>query len=165
MTLTADDRRRIILASALTVVALPALWFANRPDSGAPSVAVAGLEVDQSPDDPLPADDGEPADAPVFLDGPTSPVGAGVAEIAVPPAPATERIAARATFRSDVPIGACRFAGGGNGQAITVVNVDNNRSITCTTLLAPGPELVMHPDLFAQIADLTDAPVPVEIRR
>ena len=168
MALTQLDRRRILLASALTIVALPALWYANRPDSGAPSVAVAGLAVNPTGDtETAPVADGPP-DAPVFFDGPSSQVGAGLAEIAVPAAPTAERTTGRANFRSDVPVGICRSTAIGNGQSITVVNLDNNRSITCTTVLAPanaGDELVMHPDLFSRIADLTDAPIPVEIRR
>ena len=180
MALSHPDRRRILVACAITAVALPALWFANQPDSGAPNVATAGIAVgDGSPEDDDPASetdagltsasDAETGAAPVFLDGPTAQVGAGVAEIAVPIAPGAERITIDATFRSNVVVaGVCRVPGLGNGQPITVVNLNNNRSITCTTSLTPAdaaPELVMHPELFSQIADLTDAPIPVEIRR
>lgn len=172
------------MACAITAVALPALWFANQPESGAPNVATAGIAVgDGSSDAPsgvvdpaaeadegrTSATDAETGAAPVFLDGPTAQVGAGVAEIAVPIAPGAERITIDATFRSNVvAAGICLVPGLGNGQPITVVNLDNNRSITCTTTLAPAGashELVMHPDLFSRIADLTDAPIPVEIRR
>ena len=163
MALSRPDRRRILVAFAITAVALPVLWFANQPDSGAPNVATAGIAVgDGSPSDVDPAvdadegrtsaDDTETGAAPVFLDGPTARVGAGVPEIAVPIAPGAERITIEATFRSNVVVvGVCRMPGLGNGQQITVVNLDNNRSITCTTSLTPAgasPELVMHPDLF-----------------
>lgn len=169
MALSHHDRRRILVASALTIVALPALWFANRPDTGAPTVATVGVDVDQ-PAAAVAAgsDTGTDDAAPVFLDGPTAQVGAGLAEIAVPLAPTTERFTTKATFRSNVPIGTCRLSTVNNAQSITVVNIDNNRSLTCTTVLAPstaGEKLVMHPELFSQIADLTDAPIPVEIRR
>ena len=87
----------------------------------------------------------------------------------MPIAPDAERVTIDATFRSNVVVaGVCRVPGLGNGQQITVVNLDNNRSITCRTALTPAGEaleLVMHPNLFSQIADLTDAPIPVEIRR
>jgi len=180
MALSPPDRRRILLACAITTVALPALWYANQPDSGAPNVATAGIAVgDGSASDAEPgpeadtgrttATDDETGAAPVFLDGPTAQLGAGVPEIAVPIAPSAERVTIDATFRSNVVVaGVCRVPGLGNGQQITVVNLDNNRSITCTTKLTPadaGHELVMHPELFSQIADLTDAPIPVEIRR
>lgn len=175
MALSHHDRRRILVASALTIVALPALWFANRPDTGAPAVATVGVDVDVAqPAADVAADSGTGSGtatddaAPVFLDGPIAQVGAGLAEIAVPVAPTTERFTTKATFRSDVPIGTCRLSTVTNAQSITVVNIDNNRSLTCTTVLAPataGEQLVMHPELFSQIADLTDAPIPVEIRR
>jgi hypothetical protein len=136
---------------------------ADGPSGDADAAAAAADEGRTS------ATDTETGAAPVFLDGPTAQVGAGVAEIAVPIAPGAERITIDATFRSNVVVaGVCRVPGLGNGQPITVVNLNNNRSITCTTELAPadaGHELVMHPDLFSQIADLTDAPIPVEIRR
>ena len=171
MALSHHDRRRILVASALTIAALPALWFANRPDTGAPSVATAGVDVDvDQPAAEVAASSDTDSDdaAPVFLDGPTAQVGAGLPEIAVPVAPAIERFTTRATFRSNVPIGTCRLSTLSNAQSITVVNIDNNRSLTCITVLAPstaGENLVMHPELFSQIADLTDAPIPVEIRR
>ena len=171
MALTDSDRRRFLLATALTLVALPALWWANQND-GAPTVATVGLAVDDASAvdetaSKLPTSTA--ADAPVFLDGPSGQVGAGLAEIAVPARPAQERITTRATFRSNVGArSSCTAPGVSQGATIVVVNLDNNRSVTCTARLAPSgsaDELVMHPDLFSEIADLTDAPIPVEIRR
>jgi len=169
MALTSPDRRRIMLASALTLVALPALWWANQSDSGAPNVATAGIAVaDQSAKSATNA--AEIGDvAPVFLDGPSGQVGAGLGEIAVPAAPAIARITTTATFRSTLGSpSACMVPGIGNGQRVTVVNLDNNRSVTCTAILAPtgaASQLVLASELFAEIADLTDAPIPVEIRQ
>lgn len=182
MALTNTDRRRFIAATALTLVAFPALWLANTSSrSTSPNVAVAGLDVD---DDGAatagPA--GEPAAAsaeaselgatgdvpPVFLEGPTSAAGASQSQIAVPAKPLVEGIDAKATFRSSVPVDTCIVPGLTSGTRIRVVNLDNNRSVTCTSVLAPGNRLgdvVMHTSAFAQIADLTDAPISVEIRR
>lgn len=169
MALNQPDRRRIVLASALTLVALPALWWANQSDDTAPNVATAGISVGAQPA-AAPSADAEASDpAPVFLDGPSGQVGAGLSEIAVPAPPAIARIATTATFRNDLGSSAtCTLPGIGNGTRITVVNLDNNRSITCTAVLAPssaGDQLVMPAELFSQIADLTDAPIPVEIRQ
>ncbi len=169
MALTPPDRRRILLASALTLVALPALWWADQSDSGAPNVATAGIAVvDQSTTRATP--DADVSDAsPVFLDGPSGQVGAGLSEIAVPAPPAIARITTTATFRSTLGTAeACMIPGISSGQRLTVVNLDNNRSVTCTAILAPstaGNQLVLAPELFAEIADLTDAPIPVEIRQ
>ena len=141
MALTSPDRRRIMLASALTLVALPALWWANQSDTGAPNVATAGIAVaDQSStNEPNAADMGDIGDvAPVFLDGPSGQVGAGLSEIAVPAAPQIARITTTATFRSTLGSpSACMVPGISNGQQVTVVNLDNNRSVTCTAILGP----------------------------
>ncbi len=165
MALTPPDRRRILLASALTLVAMPALWWANQ--SGAPNVATAGIVVvDKSATAPT-ADTGDVA--PVFLDGPSGQVGAGLSEIAIPTAPAIAGITTTATFRSTLgSASACMMPGMASGQQVTVVNLDNNRSVTCTAILAPASaadQLVMASELFAELADPTDAPIPVEIRQ
>lgn len=187
MALTDTDRRRFLLATTLTLLALPALWWANQSEnSAAPNVAVAGadvgVDVGDAPGDTatsaassaqgarLDADQEEMGDiAPVFLDGPSSAAGAGLSEIAVPAQPEVARINADATFRSDIGgPDSCAVPGVVNGQQVTVVNLDNARSVTCTTTLAIGSvgDLVtLHSALFAQLADLTDAQIPVEIRR
>ncbi len=171
MALTSTDRRRILLASALTVVAMPALWWANQ--SSAPNVATAGIAVVDKSATTASTDTGDSRDsgdvAPVFLDGPSGQVGAGLAEIAVPAPPAIASITTTATFRSTLGSpSACMVPGIASGQQVVVVNLDNNRSVTCTAILAPSSaadQLVMASELFAELADLTDAPIPVEIRQ
>jgi hypothetical protein len=186
MALTHTDRRRLLLATALTVVALPALWWANQSGSAAPNVATAGIAVgdgevdaDAAPANAnavnTPADaaaksaDAAGSEAPVFLDGPAGQVGAGLSEIAVPAAPGVASISTTATFRSDLPTTTtCTFPGLTTGAEVTILNLDNGRTVTCTAVLGgsgAADVLVMHTDLFATIADLTDAPIPVEIRR
>jgi hypothetical protein len=165
MALTSPDRRRILLASALTLVAMPALWWANQ--SAAPNVATVGIAVVDKSTTVSTAESGDVA--PVFLDGPSGQVGAGLSEIAVPAPPAIASITTTATFRSTLGSpSACMVPGISNGQQLTVVNLDNNRSVTCTAILAPSSaadQLVMATELFAELADLTDAPIPVEIRQ
>jgi hypothetical protein len=174
MVLTDTDRRRIFAVTVLTLVALPALWWANTSEnsSTSPNLAVAGIDpVVESPTT-APAqtatDDGLDDVAPVFLEGPTSAAGAGQAEIAIPAKPLIDSVIAMATFRSNLADGTCIVAGMTSGSRVTVVNLSNNRSVNCTTMLAPGNlpgDLVMNTDAFASIADLTDAPISVEIRR
>jgi hypothetical protein len=53
------------------------------------------------------------------------------------------------------------------GVKVTVTNLDNNRSVTCRSSVSPAgivESVVLHTDAFLSIADLADAPVPVEIR-
>jgi hypothetical protein len=182
MALTDTDRRRFMAATVLTLLALPALWWANTSDnSAAPNLAVAGIDVATADDGDAIADsteqlataagrpeapDGEVA--PVFLDGPASAVGAGQAEIAVPARPLIDRIVAKATFRSSIAGRTCIVPGVAGGSEVTIVNLANNRSVTCTSVIAPGSaesDVVMHTSAFGAIADLTDAPISVEIRR
>ena len=182
MALTDTDRRRFIAATVLSLLALPALWWANTSESSsAPNLAVTGIGVDVDVDVDVDADAAESANsaaadtpvgsigeaAPVFLDGPSSAAGAGQSEVAVPAKPLIDDITAKATFRSSVSSQSCIVPGLTSGSRITVVNLDNNRSVTCTTLLAPGTtgNVVLPTSAFASIADLTDAPISVEIRR
>ncbi len=180
MALNDTDRRRLFAATVLTLMALPALWWANTSEnSSSPNLAVAGIDpgIDVGAVNPPSQPPATPADgatdrvgdaAPVFLEGPASAAGAGQSAIAVPARPLVDGVMVKATFRSSVSPDVCVVAGLTSGTRITVVNLDNNRSITCTTTLAPGnapSDLVMHTSAFASIADLTDAPISVEIRR
>jgi hypothetical protein len=175
MGLTDTDRRRFTAATVLTLLALPALWLANTSDnSAAPNLAVAGLDpgVDVAAgasDAEAPAvDDDLGQGAPAYFEGPTSAAGAGQSAIAIPAKPLVDDLVAKATFRSTVADGMCIAGGVPSGSLVTIVNLANNRSVTCTTILAPGDEpgaVVMHPSAFAGIADLTSAPISVEIRR
>jgi hypothetical protein len=174
MGLNDTDRRRIIAVTVLTLVALPALWWANTSEnsSTSPNLAVAGIDPGIDAPTTVPTrtavDDGLDDVAPVFLEGPLSAAGAGQSEIAIPAKPLVDGVIAEATFRSSLAAGTCIAADMTSGTRVTVVNLANNRSVSCTTVLAPGNRagaLVMDTDAFASIADLTDAPIPVEIRR
>lgn len=173
MALNDTDRRRLIAATVLTLVALPALWWANTSEnnSTSPNLAVAGLEpVGDASTPGVALTEAERLDdvAPVFLEGPTSAAGAGQSEIAIPSKPLIEVVTAKATFRTGIPSGTCIVSGMASGSAVTIVNLDNNRSVRCTTVLAPGDEsgpLILRKSEFASIADLTDAPISVEIHR
>ena len=126
------------------MVALPAVWLANRDDAASPrpNVAAAGAAV---------ADGAAASVPPVSID-PMGTVDAQYLDGAVPAPPATAgpitpvigtaegHVVATATavFRRSVTSnGTCLYNGVTVGSRITVVNVDNDRSITCTTALRP----------------------------
>ncbi len=172
MRLQRADRRRLAFASALTVVALPAVWLANRDNAPTrPNVAAVGLAADQSARRHRQAADGGPPASvdpmgipdPLFFDGePSAPppehvsVAVGTDDVVV----ATPM----ATYSRSVADGdTCPFNGVAAGSTVTVVNPDNGRSLECVTVASDGDELVLHPDRFILIADLTTAPIPVEI--
>jgi hypothetical protein len=166
------DRRRLLLAAVVSLVALPALLIAGREDGSAgPNVATAGVEIDgggRATDAPVttlesPADQEDP----VYLDGPASDLAPVIAEIAVP-ASRDSVVLRTATYSSAMWPGGCRAKGVGGGARVTVVNLDNNRTITCIAEFAPADQqadLILHTSQFRQLADLTDAPIPVELRQ
>jgi hypothetical protein len=163
------DRRRFLLAALVSVVALPALLLAGREDGSAgPNVATAGVEIDAGGAS-VPATSVDPPadDDPVYLDGPASENAPSIAEIAVP-APREAVVLQTATYSSGMWPGGCRTKGVGGGVRVTVVNLDNNRSISCIAEFAPAEQqadLILPTSSFRQLADLTDAPIPVEIRQ
>jgi hypothetical protein len=172
------QRRRLGLAVAVTVVAVPALWLLgdDRPDDI--STVVAGAEValsadGQTPSDP-PATDGsdEAPEDPLGIPSPAhlerrvtvAPVIGGT--IAIPAA--SDGLSGSAAFDYDIEANdLCHARGAPLGLFVTVVNLENNRSTTCIAVLEALPgyvEVVLHPDRFTAIGDPTDAPVPVEYR-
>jgi hypothetical protein len=175
------QRRRVALALAITVIAVPAAFLLNRnngddgPETGATVETLVGTVPGESgnvgvavvPDTGSPDDTDALGTASAgYLSGTTVPADVGAAQIAVPRLP--ESVKGLATFSSaidstlrchasaDVPFNA----------TITVTNLDNSRSVQCVSSIGgPQPEetVVLATETFAQIADLTDAPVPVQI--
>ena len=162
-----------MLASVLTVAALPAVWLVNQSDatSPRPNVAAVGLAAeDVAGPTTVEAVDPMGDVTPQYLDGtalaerpaPVSPV--------VGTSPGQVLATTTAVFRRAVTDSrTCLYSGVPSGTYITVVNVDNNRSIECFTTLRPMDqsqvELVMSAAAFAEIADPTTAPIDVEIRQ
>lgn len=175
------QRRRFALALAITIIAAPAAFLLNRDkgDDEASVVSTAGTVVGTMAPDPglaaagAPVTTADPADtdplgtAPVgYLAGTTVPGDQKPAQIAVPRLP--ESVRGMASFSSeidstrrchanaDVPFNA----------TLTVTNLDNSRSVQCVSSIGGAPPettIVLATATFAQIADLTDAPVPVQI--
>lgn len=185
------DRRRLFLAAVVTLLALPAFYFYQRAnDDSADTGAAAAAPVDENVINPVPVviNDAPPADtavptsnrsklppseapddAPIFMDGPTANDEDATADVAIPAQPAIAPIRLAATYLSTVPgTRSCLTRGVESGRTVTIVNLDNGRSITCVTLLAPATQrddIVLHTSSFEQLADLTEAPIPVEVRQ
>lgn len=166
------DQRRLAVAAAITVIALPSLWLTSRNDeAGAPNVATAGVAI--SPDeeshnggtpgvlDPM----GSPGAA--YLDGAPAATSPGTIQIAIPIEPPGTSVSGTASYRSSLLSDAvCQVKDAPFGARVTVTNLDNSRSVRCTASVSPAgllDSVVMHTDAFLVIADLADAPVPVEI--
>jgi hypothetical protein len=174
------QRRRVAVALAITVIAAPTAFLLNRSSGGdePTTAATIGTLVGTVPPAGGTASPAVPATEPPaetdplgtasagYLSGTTVPADAVAAQIAVPRLP--ESVKGMATFSSSidstlrchadktVPFNA----------TITVTNLDNSRSVQCVSSIGgeqPEETVVLATETFAQIADLTDAPVPVQI--
>lgn len=169
-----SDRRRSVLLGLLTLIALPAIYLYSQSIEESPDSGAAAVEQSAESNVPNASDNGPnrppiafPDAEPIFLDGPVTDFNPGVAEIAVPARPATAPLRFSASFRSTVAgVRSCLVKELRSGLSVTVTNLDNGRSITCVTSIAPftqTADLVMHTDTFSLLADLTEAPITIEL--
>ena len=167
-----SDRRRAVVLALLTLIAVPTfLLLARQSDDGV--AADAGTAQVGNGDVPTtearsnrPALE-PPSDLPIFLDGPASEQRTGVPRIVVPARPEIDPVRFDASFQSTVAgLRTCLVRNLASGLTVTVRNLDNGRTVTCVTAVAPFTQvadLVMHTDTFSELADLTEAPIPVEV--
>jgi hypothetical protein len=174
-TMTRDyaQRRRIAVAAAITVIAAPAAFLLDRggddTDSGGPTTfvgTIAGDVAEAAPAATAPVATDAMGTTPVgYLDGTAAPRDGDPATIAIPRLP--QAISGTASFRrSTSSPTACQVKGVPFNSTVTVTNLDNGRSVQCIASVGgaePDDDVVLHADAFVQIADLTDAPVPVQI--
>ena len=160
-----NQGRRIALAAAITVIAIPlALLFGGNDESetntSQATITSEAPTTTRATEDPL----GDPGLAQFNRTVTTPPTGGAV--IAVP----DSNTAFRGTASFDYTIEAndlCFARGAPLGLFVTIVNLDNSRSTTCIaafTLDENAADIVMHPNRFAAIGDPTDAPITVEYR-
>lgn len=165
-----SDRRRVVVASLFTVAALPALWVLNRATAStsvSPKTGAAGLDIQAH------AGTGPPVtvyvpEPPLFVGGDSRPPNPGVVEIAVPPSPSPNEVIGKASYKRYAPGSrSCTTLLAPDGATLTVVNINNGQRTTCTNTLGmampAGADIVLHTDVYSEIADLADAPVPVRV--
>ena len=168
------QRRRVAVALAITVIAVPAAFLLNRGgDDGVATVpppTVVGTTPDGGGDTDVssasPAITDAMGTAPPDLDTRQDlPVDDDPARIAIPRIP--EGIEGTATFRNEISDPTlCQAPDVPFNAQITVTNLDNSKSVQCIAGVGgarPDDDVVLHADAFQQIADITDAPVPVRI--
>lgn len=157
--------RRIALAAAITVIAVPlALLFGGEDEvdtsTSQATIASEAPTTSRVNEDPL----GDPGLAQFDRSVTTPPTGGAV--IAVPDSNSAFR--GTASFDYEIEANDLCFARGAQlGMFVTIINLDNSRSTTCIAAFAldeNAPDVVMHPDRFAAIGDPTDAPITVEYR-
>jgi hypothetical protein len=171
------QRRRLAIAIALTVILVPAAFLLNRdgePAADAPPITAIGtvphagatvvVEGTTGATGPTATDimGTSPVD---ILDDPLPDSSDDPATIAIPRL--TRSVTGPASFSRNIsqPTG-CYAPEVPFNTRITVTNLDNSRSISCINNVRgtpPHEAVVLHPDAFLEIADLTDAPVPVQV--
>ena len=177
LNLEVTDRRRLVVAAALTIVALPAIWLFARsePSNGtaAPNVAAAaGVPTPGVGAASTAGSDVNPfgSDGPIFVDGPTTPPKPVLVPIVVPASDPGKSVVGTATYKTpdDPETTTCSATNPVPYNAtLRVTNLDNGRWITCVNrkprVLPQGLTIELPTKLFAQIAQLIDAPAPVRI--
>jgi hypothetical protein len=173
------QRRRFLIAIAVTLILVPGAFLLNRNanETGAsPAVTMVGTVPDATPvaaSVPTSNQTGQASDEtdPLgtisvgYLQGTVVPNTADPPTIAIPRP--QEVNAGLASFSYDIEIASeCRVLLAPNGVRVTVTNLDNSRSVQCVNSLinAEQPhEVMLSSGSFVLIADLTDAPVHVEV--
>lgn len=176
------QRRRVAVALAITVIAVPAAFLLNRGgDAPTPPIGtvIGSVVADQaaSGTSPAPAADTDQAlDAASatdamgttsvgFLDGTVPARDSDPATIAIPRLP--QSLNGAGSFdRKIKEAERCAAKGIPFNSRITVTNRDNSRSVSCINNvggLQPNADVVLNADAFLLIADLTDAPIAVQI--
>lgn len=175
LNLDVTDRRRLAVAAAFTILALPAIWLFTRGEAnsggGAPGIAAVGVEPPGAAGDPGAP---EPIDAmgpnsPIFIDGPSTPPRPDVIQIVVPSPVDGDFALGNATYKSTTADSAnsCAAPRAPFGATLTVTNRDNGRVLECVNRGGPGLPgdlaIQLSPAQFSMIAQLIDVPIPVRI--
>ena len=164
------DRRRVVVASVFTLVALPALWVLNRESattSGAPNVGAAGVDI-KGAVEAAPITTAYQPEPPLFVGGDDVPVPPAAVVVAVPPPTSANQVDARASFhRYSEGSRECTTLLAPAGALLTVENIDNGQTTTCINTLGmaipAGADMVLHTEVFSEIGNLADAPLPVHV--
>jgi hypothetical protein len=163
------DRRRVAVACAVTVIALPALWALGRDTatSGAPKVGAAGIVAPAA--ETAPSTTAYEPESPLFVGGDDKPTPPSVINVAVPPAPGANQALAKASFKRYAGVGTsvCTTLLAPDGARLKVTNLDNGQTTTCVNTfgmsLPAGSDIVLNTAVYILIGDLADAPVPVRL--
>ena len=131
---------------------------AASPTPGAATIATAAPENDDAPADPA------------FLPSASSSVAPQIITVNVPAPPTGTVIDGRASYvrwPQTMGLRPCATPHALIGAIITVRNLDNGRQVKCNNVsiesLRDGSVIILHTEVFLELADLIDSPIPVEI--
>ena len=174
MTMTVYERRRVAVLAVVTTLVLMVVLAFNGSSSKSSDAGVSTTMQSTTTSTPLHnanavgplADD---SSKPINLDGPLAQQPTGSAPIAYPGPGDMNRVNAKASYVRfpDYNSAICYASVAPLGAELTIVNLNNGRSIACTNVFAvmlpSGADVVIHTPLFLQIANLVDAPLPVTV--
>lgn len=173
-----SQRRRVAMALAVTAIVVPGYLLLGRTDPAETTVSATETSspvVDQTNEVTIaPTGEGE-ADAmgtiPLgYLSGGQANVNDDIPTIVIPRP--SDALVTTATFARHIGgIGDCLVPYAPRGQKVTILNTDNGHKLACKNTVSIVDfqdrtdlgEVVLHVDAFSSIANLTDAPVPVEV--
>lgn len=154
------------VAAVVTALVIPVMFMAggrsaDSADTTVVDTTTTTLDVGLSTD--------AEQDAPANLGGPISNKPNGQGQIAYPADNDGKIVRGTASFKQ-FPIGdgqACTSNTIPLGAVVTVRNLNNGRKVTCTNInsvyVPPGFDIVLNLKVFTDIAELVDAPLPVEL--
>jgi hypothetical protein len=169
MNLSRIDRNRLTVVTIVTMVAVPLLWIANAGSGSGTETTIDPEEVVTTSTLQLGLSTDITADSPVNLDGPSPEAPVGTGQIAYPADNDGQMRRGIATYKRfpDVAKTGCATNLIPLGAVITVRNLNNGRKVECTNLnigyVPPNVDLVLHTELFEDMAELKEAPLPVEM--
>lgn len=179
------QRRRVFLAAAVTVVAVPAAFLLGRGGADGdttPTTLVSPIVSAAGPGATVEASTaaagaiaGSPHGGTIdqvlgttptgYLGGTVAPDANDTPMIRVPRP--RDAVYGSATFSESIDrTTSCIIPQVPMGTEVTITNLDNSRSVKCQVVAVAAAQLAdvsMHVEAFARIADITEAPVPVEI--
>ncbi|MFZ9676042.1 MAG: hypothetical protein ACO3FR_04605 [Ilumatobacteraceae bacterium] len=158
--MNSNERRRLLIAAAVTVVAIPVLMISGGSDSSndESSTPTTVVVVNSEPADPafLPVEDSTPTPEIITVNVPAPPSGTVI-----------KGIASFIRWPETLGLRPCATPNALIGSIITVTNLNNGRSIECNNVSIqqlPGDAvIIIHTEVFLELADLVDAPIPVQI--
>ena len=163
------DRRRLALATLLTVLALPLLWSSK--DKSSPGTQLAVTSASAQPELNTPFEGAE--QGPAFLASTATTVPTDVITIDVASPQDGNWLHGKATYRNwpeGLANGESRPCGSPYvpfGSRIVVTNTDNGKKIACTNVttrpLTGETSIIIDTATFVELADLTDAPLVVDL--
>lgn len=160
------DRNRVTVAIIATVVLLSTAFMAS--GRSADETVTTTVVVTTTTLDLGLATDAD-ADAPANLDGPVSADPNGQGQIAYPADNNGQLVRGTASFKRfpDSAKTGCTTSLIPLGATITVRNLNNGRKATCSNInigpVSTSFDIILNAPVFEAIAELADAPIPVEL--